>query len=141
LAHPGIEGMKDHINRDIKFREDFRPFAPAVLKGRVDDYFKAGRNSPYMILVDKTRPEYIDRLKNVTHKNGSARVQTVEESWNPLFAALLTEFYAQSGIAVLLNTSLNKKGMPMVETPEEAIHLFEVTALDILVIENYVLEK
>jgi len=141
LAHPGIEGMKDHINRDIKFREDFRPFAPAVLKDKVDDYFKAGRNSPYMILVDKTRPEYIDKLKNVTHKNGSARVQTVEASWNPLFAALLTEFYNQSGIAVLLNTSLNKKGMPMIETPEEAIHLFEVTALDILVIENYVLEK
>lgn len=141
LAHPGIEGMKDHINRDIKFREDFRPFAPAVLKDKVNDYFTAGRNSPYMILVDKTRPEYIDKLKNVTHKNGSARVQTVEASWNPLFAALLTEFYNQSGIAVLLNTSLNKKGMPMVETPEEAIHLFEVTALDILVIENYVLEK
>lgn len=141
LAHPGIENMKDHINRDIKFREDFRPFAPAVLKDMVGDYFETGRNSPYMILVDKTRHEYSEVLKNVTHRDGTARVQTVEESWNPKFAGLLAEFYKQSGIGVLLNTSLNKKGMPIVETPEEAIHLFEITALDILVIENYVLEK
>jgi len=141
LAHPGIRNMKDHINLDIKFREDFRPFAPAVLKEKVGEYFLHGRNSPYMILVDKTRPEYIEKLKNVTHHDGSARVQTVEETWNPKFAKLLNAFYQQSGIAVLLNTSLNKKGMPIVETPDEAIHLFEITALDILVIENYVVEK
>lgn len=141
LAHPGIENMKDHINLDIKFREDFRPFAPAVLKNRVGEYFQFGRNSPYMILVDKTRPEYLEKLKNVTHRDGSARVQTVEENWNPRFAKLIEAFYEQSGIAVLLNTSLNKKGMPIVETPEEAIHLFEITALDILVIENTIIEK
>ncbi|MCI9844831.1 carbamoyltransferase [Flavobacterium pectinovorum] len=141
LAHPGIEGMKDHINLDIKFREDFRPFAPAVLKEKVNDYFLYGRNSPYMILVDKTRQEHLEKLKNVTHQDGSARVQTVEESWNPKFAKLLSAFYKQSGIPVLLNTSLNKKGMPIVETPEEALYLFEITALDILVMENYVIEK
>ena len=141
LAHPGIENMKDHINRNIKFREDFRPFAPAVLKDKVGEYFITGRNSPYMILVDKTRPEYSKVLGNVTHKDGSARVQTVEESWNPRFSKLISEFYKQSGIAVLLNTSLNKKGMPIVETPEEAVHLFEITALDVMVIENYVIEK
>lgn len=141
LAHPGFENMKDHINRNIKFREDFRPFAPAVLKDKVGEYFITGRNSPYMILVDKTRPEYSKVLGNVTHKDGSARVQTVEESWNPRFSKLISEFYKQSGIAVLLNTSLNKKGMPIVETPEEAVHLFEITALDVMVIENYVIEK
>ncbi|PXY43539.1 carbamoyltransferase family protein [Flavobacterium hydrophilum] len=141
LAHPGIEAMKDHINLDIKFREDFRPFAPAVLKEKVGEYFVKGRNSPYMILVDKTKPEYLEKLKNVTHWDGSARVQTVEESWNPKFVKLLTAFYKQSGIAVLLNTSLNKKGMPIVETPQEALDLFEMTALDILVLENYVIEK
>jgi carbamoyltransferase len=141
LAHPGIDGMKDHINLDIKFREDFRPFAPAVLREKVGEYFVQGRNSPYMILVDKTKPEYLEKLKNVTHRDGSARVQTVEKSWNPKFVKLLTAFYEQSGIAVLLNTSLNKKGMPIVETPEEALHLFEITALDILVLENYVIEK
>lgn len=141
LAHPGVENMKDHINRDIKFREDFRPFAPAVLKDKVGEYFITGRKSPYMILVDKTRPEYSKVLGNVTHKDGSARVQTVEESWNPRFSKLISEFYKQSGIAVLLNTSLNKKGMPIVETPQEAVHLFEITALDVMVIENYVIEK
>ncbi|REG97892.1 carbamoyltransferase family protein [Flavobacterium aquicola] len=141
LAHPGAEGMKLHINRDIKFREDFRPFAPAVLKDKVEDYFESGRNSPYMILVDKTRSGYISQLSNVTHCDGSARVQTVEETWNPRFFKLLKEFEKESGIAVLLNTSLNKKGMPIVETPEEALHLFGISALDILVLENTVLEK
>lgn len=141
LAHPGIEGMKAHINLNIKFREDFRPFAPAVLKDKVKDYFESGRNSPYMILVDKTRSEYLNQLCNVTHCDGSARVQTVEETWNPRFFKLLKEFEKESGIAVLLNTSLNKKGMPIVETPEEALHLFEISALDILVLENTVLEK
>lgn len=141
LAHPGMGNMKDHINLDIKFREDFRPFAPAVLKEKVGEYFLHGRNSPYMILVDKTKPEYLEILRNVTHQDGSARVQTVEENWNPKFTKLLAAFYQQSGIAVLLNTSLNKKGMPIVETPEEAIHLFEITALDILVMGNYIIEK
>lgn len=141
LAHPGIEGMKTHINRNIKFREDFRPFAPAVLKEKVSTYFESGRNSPYMILVDKTRTKYLKQLCNVTHCDGSARVQTVEETWNPRFVKLLEEFEKQSGIAVLLNTSLNKKGMPIVETPEEALYLFGISALDILIIENTVLEK
>jgi carbamoyltransferase len=141
LAHPGIEGMKAHINRNIKFREDFRPFAPAVLKEKVSNYFETGRNSPYMILVDKTRPEYLKKLCNVTHCDGSARVQTVEESWNSRFVKLLKEFEKQSGIAVLLNTSLNKKGMPIVETPEEALYLFEISALDVLVLESTVIEK
>jgi len=141
LAHPGIEGMKDRINLNIKFREDFRPFAPAVLKEKVHEYFLHGRNSPYMILVDKTRQEHLEKLKNVTHQDGSARVQTVEESWNPKFTKLLAAFYKQSGIPILLNTSLNKKGMPIVETPEEALYLLEITALDILVMGNYVIEK
>ncbi|MGH2664960.1 carbamoyltransferase family protein [Flavobacterium sp.] len=141
LAHPGIENLKDHINRNIKFREDFRPFAPAVLKDKVGDYFEKGRNSPYMILVDKTKPEYLEELKNVTHKDGSARVQTIDESWNPRFAKLVNAFYNLSGVAVLLNTSLNRKGMPMVETPEDALQLFQESALDVLVLENIILEK
>lgn len=141
LAHPGISGMKNHINSDIKFREDFRPFAPAVLKDKVNDYFEKGRNSPYMILVDKTREEFRKKLCNVTHQDGSARVQTVEKSWNPRFSKLIAAFYEQSGIAVLLNTSLNRKGMPIVETPKEVLQLFDETALDILVLEDVVLEK
>jgi carbamoyltransferase len=141
LAHPGIENLKDHINKNIKFREDFRPFAPAVLNEMVSEYFENGKSSPYMILVDKTRPEYLNKLKNVTHYDGSARVQTVDANWNKRFHKLLKEFYKVSSIAVLLNTSLNRKGMPMVETPKEALQLFGETALDVLVLENIVLEK
>jgi carbamoyltransferase len=141
LAHPGIVGMKNHINQNIKFREDFRPFAPAVLKEKVSDYFEAGRNSPYMILVDTTRSEFLEKLQNVTHQDGSARVQTIERSWNPKFYKLVEAFYKASGIAVVLNTSLNRKGMPIVETPTEALQLFRETALDILVVEDTVLEK
>ncbi|MFM2367719.1 MAG: hypothetical protein RL619_9 [Bacteroidota bacterium] len=141
LAHPGIQNMQNHINKNIKFREDFRPFAPAVLKDKVTEYFEVGRNSPYMILVDKTRPKYLKKLLNVTHCDGTARVQTVEEKWNSRFAKLIAQFYKHSGIAVLLNTSFNKKGMPIVETPLQAIQLFKETALDILVLENTVIEK
>lgn len=141
LAHPGIEKLKDHINANIKFREDFRPFAPAILKDQAANYFESGRNSPYMILLDKTRQEKLDLLKNVTHCDGTARVQTVDASWNEKFSKLLSEFHRQTGIPVLLNTSLNKKGMPMVETPKDALDLFDETALDILVLENRLLEK
>ena len=141
LAHPGIKGMKENINRNIKFREDFRPFAPAVLEEKVSKYFEKGRNSPYMILVDKTREEYFEILENTTHKDGSARVQTVNKKWNERFYKLIEYFEKESGISVLLNTSLNRRGMPMVETPEQAIALFEQTALDILVLENFVIEK
>ncbi len=141
LAHPGIIGMKDHINRNIKFREDFRPFAPAVLKEKVSEYFEVGRYSPYMILVDRTKKEFLEKLCNVTHQDGSARVQTIEKSWNSKFYKLVEAFEKVSGIAVLLNTSLNRKGMPIVETPAQALQLFNQTALDILAVEDTVLEK
>lgn len=141
LAHPGISGMKDHINRNIKFREDFRPFAPAVLSEKVKDYFEHGHQSPYMILVDQTRKEWLEQLCNVTHQDGSARVQTIEKDWNPEFYQLVEAFEAISGIAVLLNTSLNRKGMPIVETPSEALALFGETALDVLVLGDTVLTK
>jgi carbamoyltransferase len=141
LAHPGIKGMKEHINRNIKFREDFRPFAPAVIAEKVGNYFVKGRYSPYMILVDQTKPEFVEKLQNTTHQDGSARVQTVDKKWNYRFYKLLEAFEQKSGLAVLLNTSLNKKGMPMVETPEQAISLFKETALDILILENYSIEK
>lgn len=141
LAHPGVEGLGDHINANIKFREDFRPFAPAVLPELASTYFCSGRKSPYMILVDHTKPEYLEELKNVTHVNGTARVQTVDENWNVLFYQLIQAFHKETGIGVLLNTSFNKKGMPIVETPEQAIALFRESALDVLVLNNFVIEK
>ncbi|WP_341900480.1 carbamoyltransferase C-terminal domain-containing protein [Fluviicola taffensis] len=141
LAHPGIEGLGDHINANIKFREDFRPFAPAVLPEFASSYFRSGRKSPYMILVDRTKEEHLEKLRNVTHVNGTARVQTVDKTWNNLFFELIQAFERQTGLALLLNTSFNKKGMPIVETPEQAIALFEESALDILVLNQVMIEK
>ncbi len=141
LAHPGIAGIGDHINANIKFREDFRPFAPATLPEAAAEFFASGRKSPYMILVDKTRPEYLEQLQNVTHVNGTARVQTVDDHWNPTFYRLIESFGKITGIPVLLNTSFNKKGMPIVETPEEAVSLFTESALNVLVIGNYIIKK
>lgn len=141
LAHPGIKGLGDQINANIKFREDFRPFAPAVLPEFAANYFRSGRKSPYMILVDQTKPEYLEQLQNVTHVNGSARVQTVDETWNKLFSELIRAFGNETGIHVLLNTSFNKKGMPIVETPEEALALFDESALDVLVLNHVIVLK
>lgn len=94
-----------------------------------------------MILVDKTRPEFLQQLVNVTHCDGTARVQTVDVNWNYRFNKLIEEFGKHSGISVLLNTSFNKRGMPMVESPLDAIELFKETAIDVLVMENTVIEK
>lgn len=141
LAHPGAPGMRDHINAAIKFREDFRPFAPAVLPEHAATLFEAGRDSPYMILVDRTRAEHRSALANVTHVDGTARVQTVDRGWNPVFARLIEAFHARTGIAALLNTSFNRRGMPIVETPAEALALFAETALDALLLQDVLLIK
>tara|TARA_R110001599_G_scaffold285803_2_gene488176 strand:- start:279 stop:1973 length:1695 start_codon:yes stop_codon:yes gene_type:complete len=141
LASPFEEGMQLHINQNIKFREDFRPFAPAVLAKDVRKYFKHGFESPYMILVDEVKEEWASKLKAVSHVNGSARVQTVDGNWNNPFYELLKELKAISGHGMVLNTSFNKKGQPIVETPEQAIALFTESALDVLAIENYIIKK
>lgn len=141
LAHPGLPGLADRINARVKLREDFRPFAPAVLARHAADCFESGRYSPYMILVDRTRNEWRTRLGNVTHVDGTARVQTVDASWNYRFHRLLECFHEQTGIPVLLNTSLNQKGSPMVESPEEAVALFHASDLDVLVMGPFVVEK
>jgi carbamoyltransferase len=141
LAHPGKPGMRDHINHNIKFREDFRPFAPAVLPEHASDWFVSGRDSPYMILVDRTRPDHAAALRDVTHVNGTARVQTVDRGWNPGFARLIEAFRALTGIPVLLNTSFNRRGTPIVETPADAVAMFAESALDVLVMEDVLVVK
>jgi len=133
--------MQAHINQNIKMREDFRPFAPAVLAEDASHHFVHGWESPYMILVDAVRPKWQQQLSQVMHRNGSSRVQTVTPRWNPAFYKLLLEFKASTGFGVLLNTSMNRKGMPIVETPQEAIALFNESAMDVLVIEDLLIEK
>lgn len=141
LADPRIKGVKERINRDIKFREDFRPFAPSVLAEDAGEYFEEGWDSPYMILVDRIRPEWKDELEDIVHRDGTCRVQTVAAGWNPGYHQLLKAFKARTGISVLLNTSFNRKGMPIVETPAEAIRFFYECALDVLVMNDCLILK
>jgi len=141
LVDPRIAGIKEHINSNIKFREDFRPFAPAVRLEDVDEYFIYGWESPYMILVDQVRPEWKQQLAGVVHQDETSRVQTVTPEWNQAFYELITKFREQTGVGVLLNTSLNRRGMPIVETPLQAIELFFTGAIDVLVIDNFMIRK
>ncbi|WDF53921.1 carbamoyltransferase family protein [Mucilaginibacter sp. KACC 22063] len=141
LADPRLPSVQLHINQNIKFREDFRPFAPAVLHEDAPVYFENGDESPYMILIDHIKPEWREKLSGVVHTDGTCRVQTVTSDLNPEFYSLIAAFKALTGISVLLNTSFNKKGMPIVETPFEAISMLFDGALDALIIEDFIISK
>lgn len=141
LADPRRAEMQDFINRKVKLREDFRPFAPSVTEEDASVYFEEDFDSPYMILVMKTRPEWRERIPAVVHRDGTARVQTVSRSMNPLYHRLLKEFQRCAGIPILLNTSFNRRGMPIVETPEQAVEFFLESELHALVLGSYLVTK
>lgn len=137
LADPRNSHIKNIINSKIKLREDFRPFAPSVLEEHYSDYFSTTQPSPYM---SRIMPVISDKIPGVTHVDGTARIQTVTADLNKKFHALITEFYRITGIPMLLNTSFNCRE-PIVETPQDAVATFKKCGLDILVINNYVIEK
>jgi carbamoyltransferase len=153
--------MQSVMNLKIKYRESFRPFAPAVLAEDVSDYFDLDRPSPYMLIVAPVKASLrtpmtaeqqqlfgIEKLNvprsqipAITHVDYSARVQTVHAHTNPRFHALLETFKAVSGCSVLVNTSFNVRGEPIVCTPEDAYRCFMRTEMDVLVVENFILTK
>ena len=153
--------MQRNLNLKVKYRESFRPFAPAVLREDVADWFELESDSPYMLVVADVRKERrramnaaeqllfgIDKLNvsrseipAVTHIDHSARIQTVSEATNPLFHRLLKEFKRLTGCPVLVNTSFNVRGEPIVCTPEDAFRCFMGNELDLLVVGNCVLRK
>jgi carbamoyltransferase len=138
LADPTDPGMKERVNEKIKQREPFRPFAPAVISEAAGRYFDFGggdpdRESPFMLFVAGVRPEYASRLPAVTHADGTARVQTVRRDQDPLFHGLIEEFGRLVGVPIVLNTSFNLRGEPIVRTPEEAFNSFSYTDMDALV--------
>jgi carbamoyltransferase len=141
LGDPRDAKMRDHINELIKQREEFRPFAPAVVSESASEYFeiKEGKERyyPHMLFVAQTRPKYRDQLGAVTHVDGSARLQTVDKEENPRFWALLKQFEELTGLPVILNTSFNLKGQPIVKDPAVALETFVVSNLDALVIGDY----
>jgi carbamoyltransferase len=141
LADPRRIEMRDFINRHIKNREDFRPFAPAVLEEDASIYFNCDYESPYMLLVAPVRPEWRGVIPSVIHQDKSARLQTVSATSNPAFYQLLQEFKRITGLGILLNTSFNKRGMPIVETPEQAVGVYLDSALDVLVMNGHILVK
>lgn len=140
LADPRDPKMKDVVNQKIKFRETFRPFAPTVLEEECPNYFDLDRESPFMLLVAPVRG---DRrvIPSVTHRDGSARIQTVNEKQDKLYCDLIREFSRLTGVPVIINTSFNVRGEPMVCTPSEAWRCFMRTQMDVLVVGPFYLEK
>jgi len=141
LGDPRVTDMRDRINLKIKFREGFRPFAPSVLEDKADEWFDLrGHGSPFMLLVADVH-EHKREVPAVTHVDGSARVQTVSAETSPRYHALLREFEAQSGCPMVINTSFNVRGEPIVCTPEDAFGCFIRTHMDTLVMGSFVLRK
>ena len=161
LGDPRSPTMQKNLNLKVKYRESFRPFAPSVLREDVSDWFELDSDSPYMLIVADVRQEKrramtyeeealfgIDKLNvvrseipAVTHVDYSARVQTVHEDTNPLYYRLLKRFKALTGCSMLVNTSFNVRGEPIVCTPEDAFRCFMGSELDLLVVGNCVLTK
>ncbi len=141
LADPRPSDMKDKINNRVKFREPYRPLAPSILHEFGNEYFENYQESPYMERTLVFRKEDSDRVPAVVHQNGTGRVQTVKEEWNPLYHRLIHTFYKNTGIPILLNTSFNVMGKPIIHTVEDAMTVFYTTGMDYLIIGNYVLYK
>lgn len=141
LGDPRGEDMRDRINLKIKFRESFRPFAPSVLRERADEWFDLrGHDSPFMLVVADVH-ESKRQIPAVTHVDGSARIQTVDAEDSPLFHRLISEFDRLTGVPMVVNTSFNVRGEPIVQTPEDAFRCFVATHMDALVLGRCVLEK
>jgi len=134
LADPRTLQSKVRLDRAIKRREEFRPYAPMVLLSRLSDYFEPQGESPYMLLTSRVKPCGGDHLPAVVHVDNTARLQTVSPDDDIFLCALLTQFEQQTGVAVLLNTSFNDESEPMVESPGDAIRTFNSTDLDALVL-------
>ncbi len=141
LADPRLADNRDRVNDAVKFREHWRPFAPSVIREKGSRYFRDFVSSPYMVLsfwADKTRAHEIPA---VVHVDGSCRVQSVEQETHPSYYALLEEFEKLTGLPVLLNTSFNLKGDPIVCSPKEAVQTFYTSGLDDLVIGDFIISK
>jgi len=141
LANPSSFETKPKLNARVKFREMFRPFAPSVLRERVNDVFELNQESPYMLLVAPVRTSWQERVPAITHVDGTARIQTVDAEVLPLFHRLISSFEQRSGIPLVLNTSFNLRGMPIVESPRDALQCFLYTDMDNLYLERFKIKR
>ena len=161
IADPRSPQMQKQLNLKVKYRESFRPFAPSVLREDVKQWFEYGAESPYMLFVDYVKEEKrnaitekenalfgIEKLNvprscipAVTHVDHSARIQTVDANTNPLYHAVISKFKEKTGCPIVVNTSFNVRGEPIVSTPSDAFRCFMGTDLDVLAVGNYILLK
>jgi carbamoyltransferase len=140
LADPRPVANLERMN-DVKGREQFRPIAPIVLADRAADVFEGPVPSPYMLFTHDVRPRWRDRIPAVTHVDGSARIQTVDPATEPLLAEVLRAFERRTGVPVLVNTSLNTAGRPIVDSPADVLELFGSAPVDLLAIGPYVVRR
>ncbi|MEE2830183.1 MAG: carbamoyltransferase C-terminal domain-containing protein [Myxococcota bacterium] len=141
LADPRDADVKDRLNAGVKFREEFRPFAPAILHEEGPSWFQDYQESPYMERALRFRPEIRERVPGVVHVDGTGRLQSVKKEWNPWFHSLLLEFHERSGVPILLNTSFNVMGKPIVHSVEDALSVFFTSGIDALVLEDKLYDK
>jgi carbamoyltransferase len=141
LADPRDPEMNAKVNNAVKFREWWRPFAPSMLAEVASEYLESATDSPFMVLTAQVRPEKRSVIPSVTHVDGSARPQTVERDVSPLYWRLIYEFGQRTGVPVVMNTSFNLRGEPIVCSPTDAIRTFFSSGMDALVIGNFVVEK
>ncbi len=146
LADPRSEEMKELVNAKIKFREPFRPFAPAILEERMGEFFENGDHvakqypARYMLLVLPLKENKAETIKAVSHM-GTGRLQSIREEWNPRYYQVVKRFGEATGVPVLLNTSFNLRGEPVVNSPANAFNTFSASEIDVLVLKNYVVRK
>lgn len=141
LADPRDPSMKDKVNELVKFREEFRPFAPSILVEHLEEYFVDASEDPFMVFAPAVREEKRGLIPSVVHVDGTARLQTVDNRNNSLFYELIGHFHRTTGVPAVLNTSFNIKGQPIVLNPQQAIATFYGTGMDCLAIGHYFLEK
>ena len=139
LADPRRKDMKDILNEKIKHRESFRPFAPSILEEHVSEYFEMNIPSSYMLMVAPVKKP--EKIPAVTHVDGTGRLQTVSKNSNPLYYKLISEFYSLTGVPVIINTSMNVKGEPIVNTPEQAYNMLTKTDMDCIFLRNFLVRK
>ena len=141
LADPRDPEMNAKVNNAVKFREWWRPFAPSMLAESAGDYLQSAVDSPFMIVTSQVKPEKRSIIPSVTHVDGSARPQTVEEKVNPLYWRVIKKFGERTGVPVIMNTSFNLRGEAIVNSPTDAIRTFFSSGMDALIIGNYLVEK
>jgi len=141
LADPRLPDIKERINSRVKFREEFRPFAPSILHEHGPAYFESYQESPFMERALRFRPEVMARVPGVVHEDGTGRLQTVKREWNELYWRLVRRFHEITGIPLVLNTSFNVMGKPIAHSVEDAMAVFHTTGLDALFIEDVLFLK